>query len=148
MIYWPLKALLIATLLWNGKKMVRTDEEWRSLLGRERYCVMRKKATEQIFSGNYLRTETEGTYHCAACRLALFASSAKYDAGNGWPSFSEPLIQKHVWIKKDQSLPFLRYEVLCRGCDSHLGHVFRNVDDRSLRYTINSIALDLQAGSE
>jgi peptide-methionine (R)-S-oxide reductase len=142
MIGWPWKVLLATTLLWSGEKTVRSDEEWRSLLGRERYCVMRKKATELSFSGEHLHNETYGIYHCAACGLSLFSSSEKYDAGNGWPSFLEPIVQKHVWIKEDRSLPFKRYEVLCRGCGSHLGHVFRNGDDRSLRYTVNSIALD------
>ncbi len=138
------KALLATALLWSGEKIIHSDEAWRSLLGRERYCVMRKKATELAFSGEYLHHSSQGIYHCAACKLALFYSSAKFDASNGWPSFSEPLVQKHVWIKEDFSLPFKRYEVLCRGCDSHLGHVFRKATDHSLRYTINSIALEFQ----
>lgn len=151
--------LLLAILLWSGEKPVitpvpqqvtlellaarvnKSDEEWLDLLGRERYCVMRKKATELAFSGEYLHQQGEGIYHCAACNLPLFSSSAQYEAGNGWPSFSEPVLQKHVWIKEDFSLPFKRYEVLCRGCDSHLGHVFRKHKDSQLRYTINSIAL-------
>jgi len=142
--------LLLATLaLWNGEKLVRTDEEWRSELGRERYCVMRKKATEPAFSGEYLHFLLEGVYHCAACSLPLFSSDAKNESGSGWPIFSEPIVQRHVWIKEDFSLPFKRYEVLCRGCDSHLGHVFRSRQDSSLRYTINSIALEfIQQTSE
>ena len=75
--------------------------------------------------------------------MALFSSSSKYDAGNGWPFFREPIVQKHVWIKEDLSLPFRRYEVLCRACDSHLGHVFREKSGL-LRYTINSIALQFR----
>lgn len=133
--------LLLAILLWSGEKTTKTDEEWLSYLGRERYCVMRKKATELAFSGEHLHQSTSGVYCCAACELALFSSSAKYEAGNGWPSFTAPIVQKHVWIKEDWSLPFKRYEVLCRGCDSHLGHVFRESKDGPLRYTINSIAL-------
>lgn len=135
-------SLLLAILLWSGEKTTRTDEEWRAHLGRERYCVMRKKATELAFSGEYLHLELEGIYHCAGCHLALFSSASKYEAGNGWPSFTAPVVQKHVWIKEDRSLPFKRYEVLCRGCDSHLGHVFREGKERQLRYTINSIALE------
>ena len=140
-------ALFALSMLWSGEKVGRTDQEWLSLLGRERYCVMRKKATELAFSGEYLHNRSDGVYSCAACALALFSSQAKYDAKNGWPGFREPIVQKHVWIKEDYSLPFKRYEVLCRGCDSHLGHVFRNTGDRLLRYTINSIALDFQEGA-
>ena len=126
--------------------MTHSDEEWRDLLGRERYCVMRRKATEPAFSGRYLNCDQEGVYVCAACKHALFRSSEKQSNGNGWPSFRNPIEQKQIWIKEDHSLPFLRYEVLCRSCDSHLGHVFRDKEGDPLRYTINSIALEFWNG--
>ena len=145
MIYSKLVFLFAAALvLWDGAKVTHSDDEWRSDLGIERYCVMRRKATERAFSGQYLYHSKVGTYYCAACHLALFHSRAKYDAQNGWPSFREPIIQNNVWIKEDHSLPFRRYEVLCRACDSHLGHVFR-LSPQQLRYTINSISLEFQA---
>jgi peptide-methionine (R)-S-oxide reductase len=134
--------IICAGLLWDGIQVSHSDGEWRDRLGAERYCVMRKKATEPAFSGRYLDSSQKGTYHCAACDLALFASSSKYDAHNGWPAFREPIVQNHVIIKEDRSLPFRRYEVLCRSCESHLGHVFRE-SKTELRYTINSIALEL-----
>jgi peptide-methionine (R)-S-oxide reductase len=122
-------------------KTVHSERQWRTLLGSERFCVMRRKATEKAYSGLYLHEMAVGTYVCAGCQLPLFHSSSKYDAGIGWPCFHKPIVQKHVWIKEDWSLPFRRYEVLCRSCDSHLGHVFRQ-QNGSLRYTINSIALE------
>jgi peptide-methionine (R)-S-oxide reductase len=136
----PVLFFLAIVALWSGVKVSHTDEEWRSILGRERYSVMRKKATERAFSGEYLYVKKEGSYHCAACDLALFHTSNQYDGHTGWACFREPVHQKHIWIKEDHSLPFLRYEVLCRSCDSHLGHVFRESPEL-LRYTINSIAL-------
>lgn len=139
-----MKWLLALLLIWNGVKVSYSDEEWRARLGRERFCVMRKKATELPFSGLVLHFSEPGIYFCAACELALFRSSDKFDMNNGWPCFREPIVQKHVRIREDFSLGFRRYEVLCRACDSHLGHVFRS--DARLRYTINSIALEFQAG--
>lgn len=133
--------VVLTLLLWDGIKISHSDDEWRSILGIDRYCVMRRKATEHAYSGKYLDSTSKGIYQCAGCGLALFQSSARLPNSSGWISFSEPVVQKHVWIKEDHSLPFLRYEVLCRGCDSHLGHVFRE-SNQSLRYTINSIALD------
>lgn len=137
-----LPIFIAAMLVWNGAKVTKSDEEWRQDLGRERYCILRRKATELPFSGHILSCNKEGIYRCAGCDLALFHSSSKYDAGNGWPAFRKPLIQHHVWIKEDRSLPFKRYEVLCRSCDGHLGHVFREQD--SFRYTINAIALEFE----
>ena len=134
---------LTALLTWDQSKISHSDDEWRSILGHDRYCVMRRKATEKPYSGKFLYCTDEGVYACAACGLALFSSKSKYDGNTGWACFHEPIVQKHIWIKEDLSLPFRRYEVLCRSCDSHLGHVFRDSHNH-LRYTINSIALDFQ----
>ena len=133
---------VLAILLWDGVKVTHTDEEWRSLLGRERYCVMRRKATEKAFT-NAL-DEQIGIYACAACQMPLFDSTSKFEGRLAWPTFRAPIEQVLVWIKKDYSLPFCRYEVLCRKCDSHLGHIFRNAKTKELRYVINSLALDFQ----
>lgn len=131
--------LISAILIWDGSKIVKSEDDWRLLLSSERYSVMRRKSTELAFSGE--ESEVAGLYVCAACGLAHFLSSSRIES-IGWPAFSQPLTHRHIWIKEDLSLPFKRYEVLCRGCDSHLGHVFRNKKDRSLRYTINRIALE------
>lgn len=112
-------------------------------LGNERYKVMREKGTERAFSGKYLYEESPGIYHCAACERPLFASDDKYDSGAGWPSFKKPVEKDSVYYLSDPS-PFQRYEVLCRGCDSHLGHVFKDgPPPKNLRYCINSITLKL-----
>ena len=139
---------LLALLAWNGEKIFRSDAEWRELLGRERYHVMRKKGSERAFLGRYVFTRSPGVYLCAACDLPLFLSEDKYDSGSGWPSFKKAAAPKHVYYLEDWSLSFKRYEVLCSRCDSHLGHVFNDgPPPKGLRFCINSITLFLKGGA-
>ncbi len=113
-------------------------------LGPERYRVMRQKGTERAFSGKYLYELSAGLYLCAGCKNPLFSSEDKYDSGAGWPSFLKPIEEKSVYYLEDFNLSFKRYEVLCRGCHSHLGHVFHDgPPPKNLRYCINSIALQM-----
>lgn len=120
-----------------------SDTEWQQKLGKERYHIMRKKGTERAFLGLYTYHFAPGTYCCAACNQPLFSSADKYrHRGSGWPCFKAPIHSKQVYYLRDRELLVQRYEVLCRGCDSHLGHLFHDgPPPTQLRYTINSIAL-------
>jgi peptide-methionine (R)-S-oxide reductase len=127
----------------NPAKM--SEEEWKKVLTPEQYAVLREKATEKPFSGKYYMLNEKGIYVCAACGAELFSSEDKFDAGCGWPSFSNALAEGRVIEKPDNSHGMIRTEILCANCGGHLGHVF---DDgpkpTGLRYCVNSVSLEFK----
>ena len=128
-------------------EVVRTDEEWRAQLSGEQYAILRQKATERPFSGEYNDHKGHGTYVCAGCRTELFAADAKFDSGSGWPSFTAPAADGRVAAEEDSSHGMVRTEVLCARCGGHLGHLFPDGPaPTGLRYCINSAALDFEDG--
>lgn len=109
----------------------------------EQYRVTQQNGTERPFTGEYDDHSAKGIYVDVVSGEPLFASSTKYNAGCGWPSFTKPLIDDHVVELTDTSHGMTRVEVRSKHGDSHLGHVFPDGprDQGGLRYCINSASL-------
>src|SRR3978361_2518023 len=75
-------------------KVEKSEVEWRKELTPMQYAVLREKATERPFSGEYEHEQRSGTYTCAGCGQTLFESDAKFDSGCGWPRFTAPPLDR------------------------------------------------------
>ena len=125
----------------------KTETEWQTHLQEKNaepgaLQVTRYAATERPFTGKYNAHWADGSYHCICCGNKLFDSGTEFDAGCGWPSFSQavPGAIKEV---VDQSHGMKRVETVCAECGAHLGHVFEDgPTDTGLRYCMNSASLD------
>jgi len=131
-------------------KIEKSDAEWKALLTQKSaepraFEVTRRAATERPFTGKYEAVWDDGSYHCVCCGNRLFDSNTKFDAGCGWPSFSQavPGAIKEI---TDASLGMARTETVCAQCGAHLGHVFPDgPTDTGLRYCMNSASLNFKA---
>jgi peptide-methionine (R)-S-oxide reductase len=127
------------------REISKTDEEWRAELTPAQYRILRQGGTDRAFESPHWNTKDDGMYHCAACEAVLFDSTAKFDSGTGWPSFTEPAVAAAVETRSDNSLFMRRTEVVCRRCGGHLGHVFDDGPREAggQRFCINGCALKL-----
>lgn len=107
------------------------------------YEVTQENATEKPFTHEFNENNEDGIYVDIVSGEPLFSSNDKFDAGCGWPSFTEPIENEHILEKKDTSIGRVRTEVRSKYADSHLGHVFEDgpEDKGGLRYCINGAAL-------
>ena len=108
----PYKILYSAT-----KKIINPN------LSKVQKDIMFNEGTERPFTSDLLKENRKGFYHCANCGAKLFSSTAKFDSGTGWPSFSEALPGAFK-TKIDYSYGMKRVEYHCANCGAHHGHVF------------------------
>jgi len=131
----------------EGKRVEKSDEEWKAQLSADQYAVTRQAGTERAFTGEYCDNKEAGRYLCVCCGAPLFSSETKYESYSGWPSYWQPIQEEAVAETEDRSHGMVRVEVTCSRCDAHLGHVFPDgPEPTGLRYCINSLSLDFEKG--
>ena len=121
----------INSVLATAKKMINPN------LSKKQKNIMFNEGTERPFSSELLKEKRKGFYHCANCGAKLFASTAKFDSGTGWPSFSESLPGAFK-TKIDYSFGIKRIEYHCAKCGAHHGHVFDDGPTKSRKRFCNN----------
>lgn len=134
------------------RKVERTEAEWRGLLTKEQYHILRERGTEPPFSHAgfpSIRSAPDSPLRCAGCAAPLFRPADMFDAGVGWPCFSRPIAPNALDERPDRRFSMARREIACACCGGHLGHVF---DDGSVetgrRFCVNGLALDHASDAE
>jgi peptide-methionine (R)-S-oxide reductase len=132
----------------DRNKLDVPNSEWKKILPEDVYLVAREANTERPGTGKYNFYDEKGDYYCVVCGNHLFRSDAKFASTCGWPSFFEA-DKEGTAYKRDSTYGMERIEVLCKRCDSHLGHVFNDgPPPTGTRYCMNSVSLDFVGDSE
>ncbi|CAN8076323.1 unnamed protein product [Agarophyton chilense] len=120
-----------------------SDTDWRSVLTREEFNIIRQKGTEYPGSGEYDGFyPKEGHFVCRACGNPIYSAESKFKSGCGWPAFDK-CYKGSVSIERDASLGMMRVEIMCARCGGHLGHVFEGerFTQSNERHCVNSASL-------
>ncbi|KXX83456.1 Peptide methionine sulfoxide reductase B2, chloroplastic [Madurella mycetomatis] len=112
----------------------RTPDEWRAVLSKEQFRILRK------YDKHY---PSSGVYACAGCAAPLYKASHKFSSGCGWPAYFDS-IPGAVVRHEDRTFGMLRTEIVCANCGGHLGHVFKGEGfptPTDERHCVNSVSL-------
>ncbi|MCJ1364461.1 hypothetical protein MMC16_003572 [Acarospora aff. strigata] len=127
----------------------KSDDEWRAVLSKEQFRILRQKGTEPPFTGTYDKhMPTAGVYTCAACSAPLYKASHKFKSGCGWPAYFDSIpgaVTRHT----DRTFGMSRTEIVCSTCGGHLGHVFKGEGyptPTDERHCVNSVSLRFGEG--
>lgn len=124
-------------------KTYQKSQQAIAALTPEQFRVTQENGTEHPGTGKLLDNSLPGIYVDVVSGEPLFASSAKYESGCGWPSFTKAIDPVYIKEITDNSHGMTRIEVRSSHGDSHLGHVFPDGPKAQggLRYCINSASL-------
>jgi len=122
----------------------KSDDEWRAVLSKEQFRILREKGTESPYTGKYdTHAPASGIYACAACSAPLYKATHKFKSGCGWPAYFDSIpgaVTRHT----DKTFGMTRTEIVCSNCGGHLGHVFKGEKyptPTDERHCVNSVSL-------
>ncbi|KAK3682558.1 SelR domain-containing protein [Podospora appendiculata] len=129
----------------------RSNDEWRAVLNKEQFRILREKGTEPAGTGQYDKHyPSHGVYACAGCSAPLYKSDHKFMSGCGWPAYFDSIpgaVKRH----EDRSFGMARTEIVCANCGGHLGHVFKGEGfptPTDERHCVNSVSLKFSPEDE
>jgi len=114
-------------------------------LSEEQHRILREGGTETAFGPAYeeFKKHGAGEYHCVGCGELLFSSAEIFDSGSGWPAFYDVVAGSAVELRESEGYRMPK-EVVCGGCEGHLGHLFTGEGFETpsdQRYCINAAVL-------
>ena len=143
-LFYPFSSAIGNNLVGYNTKLNKNENEYNIInpnLTEEQKKIMFDEGTERPFTSDLLKEKRRGFYHCANCGNKLFSSTAKFDSGTGWPSFSEALPGAFK-TKVDYSFGMERVEYHCAKCGAHHGHVFNDGPSKTgKRFCNNGLCL-------
>uniref|UniRef100_A0A6T6PA28 peptide-methionine (R)-S-oxide reductase n=1 Tax=Timspurckia oligopyrenoides TaxID=708627 RepID=A0A6T6PA28_9RHOD len=111
--------------------VIRENDEWRSILSRIEYKVLREKYMEPPFSGKYIHfpphlKTSDGVFLCRGCGERIFGPHGVKPTTTGWLTFSE--VFPAVRFEQNMRCGMILSEVFCRSCGGFLGICDQNND--------------------